>query len=62
VTVRLHGTGAEVAEATGRLGQVLDVVAASDPHPDRNPSRLARVHLEIRLDEPVSRDDGEAGG
>jgi hypothetical protein len=35
VKVRLHGTRAEVAEATGRLVEILDVVAVSDPHPDR---------------------------
>ena len=29
--VRLHGTPGEVAEATRRLVEVLDVVAVSDP-------------------------------
>jgi hypothetical protein len=58
VKVRLHGTPAEVAEATRRLGQVLDVVVVSDPYPDRGPSRLVRVYLEIRLDGPVSRTTG----
>ena len=60
--VRLHGTPAEVAEATRRLRQALDVVAVNDPSPDRGPSRLVRAYLEIRLDEPASRDDGEEGG
>ena len=47
--LRLHGTGEEVAEATRRLAEVLDVVAVSDPYRDRGPSRLVRVYLEIRL-------------
>jgi hypothetical protein len=54
VKVRLHGSSAEVAEATGRLGQVADVVAVSNPSPDRSPSRLVRVDLEVRL---AGRDD-----
>jgi hypothetical protein len=48
--VRLHGTPAEVAAATRRLVEVLDVVAVSQPYPDRGPSVLVRVYLEIRLD------------
>jgi hypothetical protein len=48
--VRLHGTPAEVAAATCRLVEVLDVVAVSDPYPDRGPSVLVRVYLEVRLD------------
>ena len=48
--VRLHGTREEVAEATRRLVEVLDVVAVSGPYPDRGPSVLVRVYLEVRLD------------
>jgi hypothetical protein len=48
--VRLHGTPAEVAEATRRLAEVLDVVAVSQPYPDRGASVLVRVYLEVRLD------------
>ena len=48
--VRLHGTRGEVAEATRRLVEVLDVVAVSDPYPDRGASVLVRVYLEVRLD------------
>ena len=48
--VRLHGTPEEVAEATRRLVQVLDVVAVSGPYPDRGASVLVRVYLEVRLD------------
>ena len=47
--VRLHGTAAEVAEATRRLLQVLDVVSVSEPYPDRGASVLVRVYLEVRL-------------
>jgi hypothetical protein len=50
VKLRLHGTHAEVAEATRRLLQVLEVVAVSQPYPDRGASVLVRVYLEIRLD------------
>jgi hypothetical protein len=50
VKVRLHGTPAEVDQATRRLLQVLDVVAVSDPYPDRGASALVRVYLEVRLD------------
>jgi hypothetical protein len=47
---RLHGTRNEVAEATRRLVEVLDVVAVSEPYPDRGASVLLRVYLEVRLD------------
>jgi hypothetical protein len=50
VKVRLHGTRAEVAEATRRLAEVLDVVSVSEPYPDRGASALVRVYLEVRLD------------
>jgi hypothetical protein len=50
VKVRLHGTRVEVAEATRRLPQVLDVVSISEPYPDRGASVLVRVYLEVRLD------------
>ena len=48
--LRLHGTPGEVAEATRRLVEVFDVVAVSDPYPDRGASVLVRVYLEVRLD------------
>jgi hypothetical protein len=47
--LRLHGTRAEVAEATHRLVQVLDVVAVSPPYPDRGASALVQ-DLEVRID------------
>jgi hypothetical protein len=49
VKVRLHGTPAEVAEATRRLAEAFDVVAVSRPYPDRGTSVLVRVYLEVRL-------------
>ncbi|HEV8649249.1 MAG TPA: hypothetical protein VG276_07555 [Actinomycetes bacterium] len=48
--LRLWGTPAEVADATRRLVEVLDVVALSGPSPDRGASVLVRVYLEVRLD------------
>jgi hypothetical protein len=54
VKVRLHGTHQEVAEATRRLLGVFDVVAVSDPYPDRGASVLVRVYLEVHLDPPGS--------
>ena len=48
--LRLHGTREEVAEATRRLLEVLEVVAVSQPYPDRGASVLVRVYLEIRID------------
>jgi hypothetical protein len=50
VKLRLHGTRAEVAEATRRLIEVVDVVAVSEPYRDRGASVLVRVYLEVRLD------------
>jgi hypothetical protein len=49
VKVRLHGTPAEVAKATRRLVEAFDVVAVSEPYPDRGASILVRVYLEVRL-------------
>jgi hypothetical protein len=40
----------EVDQATRRLLEVLDVVAVSEPYPDRGASVLVRVYLEVRLD------------
>jgi hypothetical protein len=52
VKLRLHGTREEVAEATRRLLEVLEVVAVSPPYPDRGASVLVRVYLEARLTPP----------
>jgi hypothetical protein len=50
VKVRLHGTPTEIAKATRRLLEVLDVVSVSQPYRDRGASVLVRVYLEVRLD------------
>jgi hypothetical protein len=50
VRLRLHGTPAECDHAARRLAEVFDVVSVSGPYPDRGPSRLVRVYLELRLD------------
>jgi hypothetical protein len=50
VKLRLWGTPDEVADATRRLVEVLDVVAVNGPYPDRGASVLVRVYLEVRLD------------
>ena len=52
--LRLHGTPAECKHAARRLAEVFDVVAVSPPYPDRGPSRLVRVYLELRLDPATS--------
>jgi hypothetical protein len=49
VKLRLHGTRKEVAVATRRLVEILDVLAVSGPYPDRGASVLVRVYLEVRL-------------
>jgi hypothetical protein len=47
--LRLHGTRAEVAEATRQLAEAFDVVAVSRPYSHRGQSMLVRVYLEVRL-------------
>jgi hypothetical protein len=47
--LRLHGTPAECDQAACRLAEVFDVASVSGPYPDRGPSRLVRVYLELRL-------------
>jgi hypothetical protein len=61
VKVRLHGTRAEITEATRRLVEVVDVVAISEPYPDRGASLLVRVYLEVRLDPPSSTPSAGSG-
>jgi hypothetical protein len=56
VKVRLRGTREEVAEATRRLVEILEVVAVSDPYPDRGATVLVRVYLEVRLDQAAAAD------
>ncbi len=47
--LRLHGTPAECQRAVARLAEVVTVVAISAAYPDRPPSLLVRVYLDIRL-------------
>ena len=47
--LRLHGTPAEVATALPRLTACFELVDQSRPYPDRPPSRLVRVYLDLRL-------------
>jgi hypothetical protein len=47
--LRLHGTMEECAEAARRLGRLFQVVSVSPPYPDRGPSSLVRVYVEVRL-------------
>ncbi len=47
--LRLHGTSAECQEAARRLAEVFQVVAVSPAYPDRGPSTLVRVYVEVRL-------------
>lgn len=47
--LRLHGLPEEVERAIARLAEVFTVVSVSGAYPDRPPSRLVRVYLDVRL-------------
>jgi hypothetical protein len=47
--LRLHGTAIECDRAVARLAEVFTVIAVSGAYPDRPPSLLVRVYVEIRL-------------
>jgi hypothetical protein len=51
--IRLHGTGDECREVAERLAAVVDVLAVSEPYPDRGASVLVRVYVEARIAPPV---------
>jgi hypothetical protein len=51
--LRLHGTPAEITAALPLLRAVFEVVDQSRPYPDRPPSRLVRVYVELRLPTPA---------
>jgi hypothetical protein len=53
VKIRLHGTEDECREAAGRLAAVLEVLAVSEPYPDRGASVLVRVDVDARVAPPV---------
>jgi hypothetical protein len=53
VKIRLHGTEDECREVAERLTAVLEVLAISEPYPDRGASVLVRVYVEARIAPPV---------
>jgi hypothetical protein len=53
VRLRLHGTPDEITAALPLLQAAFEVVDESRRYPDRPPSRLVRLYLDIRL--PVER-------
>jgi hypothetical protein len=46
--LRLHGTAAEIAAALPLLRACFEVLDQSRPYPDRPPSRLVRVYLDLQ--------------
>jgi len=46
--IRLEGTEAECAQVAAVLAEHLQVVDTSRPYPNRAPSKLVRVYVEIR--------------
>jgi hypothetical protein len=48
VRLRLHGTPAEITAALPLLRAAFHVADESRPYPDRPPSRLVRVYLDLR--------------
>jgi hypothetical protein len=53
VKIRLHGTADECRETAERLAGVVEVVAVSEPYPDRGASVLVRVYVQARIAPPV---------
>jgi len=53
VKTRLHGTEDECREVADRLAGVVEVLAVSEPYPDRGASVLVRVYVEARIAAPV---------
>ena len=51
--IRLHGTEDECRDVADRLAGVVEVLAVSEPYPDRGASVLARVYVEARIAAPV---------
>jgi hypothetical protein len=49
VRVRLHGTPGEITAALPLLQAAFEIVDESRLYPDRPPSRLVRIYLDIRL-------------
>jgi hypothetical protein len=53
VKIRLHGTADECREVAERLAGIVEVLAISEPYPDRGASVLVRVYVEARIAPPV---------
>ena len=51
--IRLHGTADECREVALRLASIVEVLAVSEPYPDRGASVLVRVYVEARIAPPV---------
>ena len=51
--IRLHGTAEECRQVAERLPGVVEVLAVSEPYPDRGASVLVRVYVEARIAPPV---------
>jgi hypothetical protein len=47
--LRLHGTRSEIAATLAALARVLDIHHISRTYPDRPPSTLHRIYLEVAL-------------
>jgi hypothetical protein len=62
VKIRLHGTEGECREADGRLAAVLEVLAVSEPYPDRGASVLVRVYVDAQVAPPAHVTSTSGGG
>jgi hypothetical protein len=51
--IRLHGTAEECREVAERLTGIVEVLAVSEPYPDRGASVLVRVYVEAQVAPPV---------
>jgi hypothetical protein len=56
--VRLHGTLGEITAALPLLHAAFEIADESRRYPDQPPSRLARIHLDIRLSAKRREPDG----
>jgi hypothetical protein len=52
--LRAHGTPEECRRVVDKLTEAFRVVSVSHPYPDRGPSTLVRVYLDVCLDDPPS--------
>ena len=54
--IRLHGSEDECRDLAGRLPAICEVLAVSEPYPDRGASRMVRVYVDVRpaYEQPAS--------